>query len=187
MPETFLRAVLIADEITEQAPITQWPVRLALVAVVLAVIALAIWAMWRNWNKRISRQDWVVLPDVPTGFVADATYLGRYVASVRTEDWLDRIAAAGLGMPGEASIAIGKTGILITRVGEPTLFLSNAALVEVTTARGIAQEVYERDGVVALTWQSGTGQVTTGLRMADPQDQLALVAAIQNRLGENAT
>lgn len=180
-------ADLIADQITEQAPVTQWPLRIVLVGVVLAVIALSVWAMWRNWRKRIARQDWVVRSEPPADFMAGAEYPCRYVASVRTDDWLDRIAAAGLGMPGQASVALGDSGILITRVGEPTLFLSNDALVEVTQARGMAQEVYERDGIVALTWRSGEGQVTTGLRLADPQEQVSLVAAVQQRLGENAT
>lgn len=170
---------------SEQAPVTAWPERLLLTVVVAGTIALSVWAMVRNWRKRIARQDWVQLPaGPPPDFAPTATYRARYVASVSTEDWLDRIAAQGLGMPGNAEVALGRTGVLIRREAEQDLFLPLAAIEEIATARGIAQEVYERDGLVAITWRSGERRVTTGLRMSRAQDHVALVDAVNGMIGK---
>ncbi len=180
-----VQAALLAQELTEQAPVTAWPQRLALTLLVVAVSALAVWAMWRNWRKRIARQDWVQVAAVPDGgFEPDAVYPARYVASVATEDWLDRVAAQGLGMPGRAEVAVGPPGIAIRREGEAALFLPAALIEDVSTARGMAQEVYERDGLVAVTWRSGERRITTGLRMARPEDQVALVGAVTAMIGK---
>lgn len=177
-------ATITAQELTEQAPVTAWPARLALTAVVVALIALAVWGMWRNWRSRIARQSWVVLPPVPeSGLDARTRFPVRYVASVATRDWLDRIAAEGLGMPGRGEVLVGDTGLLIERDGERSLYLPGALIEDVASARGMAQEVYERDGLVAISWRSGTGSITTGLRMGSAEDHTALIEAVRRIMG----
>lgn len=177
-------ALILAQELTEQAPVTAWPQRLLLTVAVLGVTALAVWGMVRNWRKRAARQSWVQLPPgPPEQFAVRARFEARYVASVSTGDWLDRIAAAGLGMPGRAQVLVGDAGVLIQRDGETALYLPGGLIEEVASARGMAQEVYERDGLVAITWRSGTRSVTTGLRMAGAQDHTALLAGVRRIMG----
>lgn len=175
---------ILAQELTEQAPVTAWPQRLALTAAVVAVIALAVWGMWRNWRKRIARQAWVQVPTPPEGGLdVVASYPARYVASVATGDWLDRIAAEGLGMPGRAEVLVAGTGLLVEREGERTLYLPGDVIEGVSSARGMAQEVYEQGGLVAISWRSGAGSVTTGLRMGSAQDHTALIEAVRRIMG----
>lgn len=183
---TISPAAALVQGFTEQAPVTAWPQRLLLTVLVVALIGLAVWAMARNWRRRIARQSWVETTPVPEGFTATASFPARYVASVRTEDWLDRIAAQGLGMPGNASVEIGDDGVLVRREGANDLFLPSDALLEATVARGMAQEVYEADGLLAITWSAGGGRVTTGLRLVDPQEQLTALGAVQRMIGEAA-
>jgi hypothetical protein len=184
-----LLALAMAEDFVEQAPVTSWPTRLLLSAAVIGVIGLALWGMRRNWRRRQQRQAWLELAPAPQGFAPAAQYRGRYVATVRTDDWLDRIAAAGLGFPADATIAVGPAGLLVQRAGSEPLFLPSERLIEATTARGIAQEVYERDGLVAITWQGRSGppqdadRVTTGLRL-QPDDQIALLTAVRSLIGE---
>jgi len=168
----------------EQAPVTAWPQRLVLTIGMVLIIGLAVWGMWRNWHKRIDRQSWVELPAMVVGFTADQVLEARYVATVTTEDWLNRIAAQGLGMPGSATVSVGAAGVLIAREGEQDIFLPTSVMQEVTSARGMAQEVYEREGLVAITWRIGDRRVTTGLRMAHPQEQLALIRAVSTMIGK---
>ena len=176
---------MIAQELTEQAPVTAWPERLVLTVAVLGVIGLAVWAMWRSWRRRIARQDWVEVaalpgPGAPTG----DTYGARYVATVPTDNWLDRIAAHDLGMPGRAQVTVGPAGMLIVREGAADVFLPTELIRDVATARGMAQEVYEREGLVAVTWRSGDRLVTTGLRMDGPDDHIAVVSQVSALIGK---
>jgi hypothetical protein len=168
-----------AQEYTQQAPVTAWIERAVLTAVVMVCIAAMVWAMARNWRKRSARQAWVVLPPgPPAGFTPQSSYPARYVASVATENWLERIAAAGLGMPGRAKVSVDPSGVLIERVGEQNLFLPTHDILQAQSARGIAQEVYESDGLVAITWRTGQRSVTTGLRLTRAEDHLALLSAL---------
>ena len=41
--------VVVAEEFTEQATVSDLPARLALVALVVGLIALALWGMRRGW------------------------------------------------------------------------------------------------------------------------------------------
>ncbi len=175
-----------AAEDSGQAQVTDWPSRLALTGIMVAVIALTLWAMRRGWQRRTARQDWFVPAAAPEPFTATEAFAGRYLATVHTADWLDRITAGGLGMAGHADIALGPAGVRITRTGESELFIPAGALVETTSARGIAQHVFEADGIVALTWRSGEHLLTTGLRMQDPADHAAILHAATTMTGEVA-
>lgn len=180
---------LLGQDYAEQAPVTNWPARIGLTVAVLVITGWAVWAMARSWRRRQARQAWVQVPPPPQGFAPAAQYPGRYVATVRTDDWLDRVAAAGLGFPGDATIGVGSAGVLVDREGAAPIFLPAARIVEVSTARGMAQEVYERDGLVAITWDGAarpeqSERITTGLRL-QPDDQVALITAVRTLIGED--
>ena len=42
--------VVVGEEFTEQATVSDWSARLALVALVAGLIALALWGMRRGWH-----------------------------------------------------------------------------------------------------------------------------------------
>ena len=77
-------------------------------------------------------------------------------------------------------------GLVIEREGQLDVFVPATVIEEVTSARGIAQEVYEREGIVAITWRNGERLITTGLRMATPDDHVALMKAIDRLIGRAA-
>lgn len=173
-----------AASAASSTPVTAWPERLALTLLLLAAIGGVLWGMRRNWRKRAARQDWVELPPPPPEpQPVNESFEARYVASVTTEDWLDRVAAKGLGMPGHATVSVLGDGLIIERDGEPDVYMPRTIIEEVATARGIAQEVYERDGIVAITWRSGDRRITTGLRMASADEHVALVDAVNRLIG----
>ena len=72
--------VVAAEEYTEQASVTDWPARLALVALIAGLIALALWGMRRGWQGRVARHSSMAEPsafDAPASSGVLGLYLGR--------------------------------------------------------------------------------------------------------------
>ncbi len=170
--------------------VTQWPQRLLLTAVVLAVVGLAVLGMWRGWRNRARRQgDLGELAPAPAdrGEVL-ARAEGRYVGTVRSGQWLDRIVAQGLGPVGDATLEVSSGGVLLDRVGEPPIFIPLADLVGVGTGRGIAGEVVERDGLAIVGWSLGGARLDTGFRASSVAEQRAVLDALGGLIdGASAT
>lgn len=171
------------------AEVTNWPERLALTVVMVAIIALACYGMWRGWRNRARRQaDLVELPAVPDqpGKLLAAADGGRYIGTVRDGDWLDRIVAHGLGAPGRASVIVTTDGLLIDRDGEPAIFVPAADLHTVTTGKGLAGEVLEKDGIAVFTWTLGDARLATGFRADRATDQRAVLDAAAGLITQTA-
>jgi len=94
---------------------------------------------------------------------------GQYVATTTAGDLLDRIVAHDLGNRGRAELSSDATGVLIRRVGEPTLWIPRDCLVQVRLGSGQAQRAFERGGLILLTWRLGDLLVDTGFRADDPE------------------
>lgn len=166
-----------------QAEVTNWPLRLVLVAVVLAIIALVLLGMWRGWRRRAARQsDIPELPIAPMDVDVSAIgpIAGLYLASVSAGDWLDRIVAHGLGVRSRAEISAGPGGVLIERTGAPDVFIPAEAVRAARADRGIAGRAYERGGVLIVTWSLGGRLLDTGFRADRVEDHAAIIAAVQD-------
>lgn len=160
--------------------VTQWPQRLLLTAVVLVVVVLAVLGMWRGWRNRERRQaDLAELAAVPSDRGRPlARADGRYVGTVRSGDWLDRVVARGLGPVGPAALEVSAVGVLLERAGQMPLFVPRGDLVAVGTGTGIAGEVVERDGMVIVGWRLGDERLDTGFRASTTAEQRAALDAL---------
>ena len=163
--------IVLAEEFTEQATVTNWPVRLALVAVFVSIIVVTLWAMRRGWR---SRQRWQA--DIPPPPVLDSALVsvdegsgvqGLYLGTAIAGDWLDRVAVHGLGVRSRAEIYSTARGIAIVREGAPSFFIPRADIVGVRVDRGVAGTVRAKDSVIVVTWRLGTVEVDTGVRADD--------------------
>lgn len=156
----------VPTEYVEQATVTNWPLRVALILVVLLVIAWALWAMRRGWLHRKERQADVPAPaDVPPPGVALGTPVPGLFAGTGTHgDWLDRIVVHDLGVRSRAVLSYGPDGIWLDRVGARSVFIPAAAVVAIRADRGVAGTVRERDGMVVVTWRLGDRELDTGFR-----------------------
>ena len=171
----------------ESAQVTDWGPRIALTLLVLAVIGLAIWGMRRGWLARGRRQaDLPAPPTVPPHVVADGPGVpavpGMYVATTSTGDLLDRIVVHGLGNRGRADLYLRTDGVLIDRVGEPSLWIPAEHLREVRLGSGQAQKAYEAGGLILITWQLGKRRLDTGFRADDADAHRATATALSELL-----
>ncbi len=155
--------------LSEQAAVTDWPLRLLLTAATVAVIVLALLALRRGWRRRAHRQQWPALPPVPAPASATRSITGKYIGTVSRGDWLDRIVAGGA--MARADVSTTAEGLLLDREGEEPLFVPAADLVDVGTAPGMLQKVFGRHGVLTVTWRWGGADVVSGIWFADPADQ----------------
>lgn len=161
--------------------VTKWPQRLLLTLAMVAIVALAVYGMWRGWRNREARQaDIPELPVPPadTGPTL-ASCEGRYVGTVRSGDWLDRVVARGLGVPGRAAVEVTAAGVLVDRDGAPYVFIPTTMLTAVGSGKGVAGDVVERDGLAIVSWRLG-GQVDldTAFRADRAVDQRAVIEAV---------
>lgn len=152
---------------------------LSLTSILIVLIVLGIIIGRRNRNKR---QQYVARPaDVPQQ-VLDRQPLtaieGTYVNTVLGQELLERVTAHRLGNRSQAQIEVHHDGVLVLRVGEPNIFIPTSDIITVTTVSGMAGKFVEKDGMLALTWNLGDTEVTTGLRTKTVSDQHKLHTAL---------
>ncbi|CCB78027.1 MULTISPECIES: PH-like domain-containing protein [Streptomycetaceae] len=173
--------VLLAAEKHSQKT-THLGERLLWVLVLVALVAAVYWLMWRAWRKRAARQsDLPELPAIPerTGPpLAELT--GRYLGSTTAGDWLDRIAARGLGTRSLAEVELSEAGLAVHRPGAADFFVPAAALRGARLDKGIAGKVVPEGGLLVVTWQHGDRTIDSGFRSEHPADHPAWVEAIEN-------
>jgi hypothetical protein len=176
MSAPVLTAAVRASDYVEQAEVTNWPARIALVLVVLLLIALALWGMRRGWRNRAARQADIPEPSdaAPADAVLSAPVEGLFAGTGTHGDWMDRIVVFDLGVRSRASISWGPEGIWLERVGARSLFIPADRVVGVRTDRGVAGTVRGRDSMVVVTWRLGDRVVDTGFR-ADASSDHATV------------
>ena len=164
----------------ESAPVTYLGERLFWTAVCV-VLVLGVGAlMRRGWRRRVARQgDVAPLPAVPQGLHGPRTAAEVvYVVTTTAGDWLDRIAARGLGVRSRAALEVYATGVLLDRDGAPALWIPAGRLRGARLDRGMAGKFTEQGGLVVVTWVHGARVLDTGLRALERDRHGELVAAV---------
>jgi hypothetical protein len=166
------------------APVTDWGPRVLLTVAVVGACLVVLGLMWRAWQRKGSRQlDLPTVIDVREPRDLSGALLGplpgRYLASTRAGDWLDRVVVHGLGVPSRASLTVLPQGVLIERQGADDVFIRQAALRGVRLDRAIAGSVFEDGGVVVISWQLGDALVDTGFRAQEYPRHDELVRSVQ--------
>ena len=167
------------------APVTQWAARLALTVLILAVFAGLCWLMWRGYQRRAARQADLPAPATaaPTPVAEGEGVEGIYASTTTHGDWLDRIAAHGLGVRSNARAAVTAEGVFLAREAAPDLFIPAADVVGAELAPGIAGKVTGGEGVVLITWRLGEYTLDTGFHPRLKAEREPLVDAV-NALGQ---
>lgn len=152
------------------------------------LLLLAIPVLWGlmllGWRRRATRQREVLppLPEPPED--AGRTLLpgsveGTYVSTTGAGDWLDRVAAHGLGNRSIALVDVTAGGVTIGRQGERPLFIPAASVRGVRMQRGIAGKFAGREDIMVVSWRLGPHQLDTGLRARFTHDREPLLDALR--------
>lgn len=169
---------VISAEFVEQAPVTNWPLRILLVGVVVAITAWVLWAMWRGWQGRLRRQADLPMPASDAPGPWQMATEGMMLGTSSSGDWLDRIVVADLGVPSRAVMHVADRGVWIERTGARSVFIPASQMRDVRLDRGVAGIVREKDGVLVMTWQLGDRLVDSGFRADDPAAQRRLLDGV---------
>jgi len=173
-----------ATDYTQQAQVTNWPARIALVVIVLVIIALALWGMRHGWQARQRRQGWIPAPeDEPTTAARSAEVEGLFIGTATAGDWMDRIAVHDLGVRSRAAISWSTDGIYLERVGARSVFIPAADVVGLRLDRGLAGTVKAKDSVVVVTWRLGEAVIDTGFRADDGAGHAAVLDGLGSTFG----
>lgn len=164
--------------ITDQAAVTNWPLRLALVGATAAVIALVLWALRRGWLARAARQQ-MTLPDTgaAAGLAGEPAVTGKYVGTTSEGHTLDRLVAAGA--VARAQVHVGAAGVLLDRDGAGPLVIPASAIDRVDTTPGMLQRYFGKHGVLAIHWRWAGRDVTSGVWFTAAADQALVRGRIE--------
>lgn len=177
-------ATIVLASGEHSAPVTQFASRIALTVLLLAVFGGLCWLMWRGYQKRAARQADLPAPatEAPSLSAEGESVEGVYASTTTHGDWLDRIAAHGLGVRSNARVAVTGEGVFFAREAAPDLFVPAADVVGAELAPGIAGKVTGGEGVVLVTWRLGEHTLDTGFHPRAKADRERLVEAV-NALG----
>ncbi|MBT1003734.1 hypothetical protein KIH31_14100 [Paenarthrobacter sp. DKR-5] len=152
-----------------------------LFAVLLVLVVFGLLA--RGWRSRLKRQGSVRLPTVPEALTEPVLSAeGQYVVTTTAGDWLDRIAAGGLGIRSNAVASVHREGLLFSRSGAEDLFIPAGDLDSVRLERGMAGKFVEKDGLLVVRWRLGERELDTGFRTRAAADKPALAKALETIL-----
>ena len=148
--------------------------------IVIAVILLALAGMVLGWRSRQKRQAHLPRPDTVPAETGAELYGAEalYVATTLADDELNRVAVVGLGFRARAMITVTEAGVILSLAGTPEAFIARAALRAIDRATYTIDRVVERGGLVRVGWTLGDTPVDSYLRLTDPTDVFALIAAV---------
>ena len=147
----------------------------ALLALVLLAVGLA---MARGWRARIARQSTIRAPHVPPADLGEptATVAGTYVSTTSSGNWLDRVAAHGLGIRAAAVLEVHPTGLVLSRDGADPVWIPAADVAGVGESAGMAGKTPVRAELLVVRWRCGDVELDTGLRPAARADRAGITA-----------
>ncbi len=149
---------------------------------IIALVILGVFAlMLHGWASRRRRQSGLARPVPAPEALGSASLVvdGWYVATTVADEPLERIAVHGLGFRARATASVHPEGLVLTVRGQSPMLIEPSALRGAGRATWAIDRVVERDGLVLVGWMLGVSPVDSYLRIPEPADAAALVAALQ--------
>lgn len=168
--------------------VTQWPLRLFLVAVMVLIILGVLLLMLRSWRKmrsgdRLGISDLPApLTQAPQGFEPSEEIEALFLGTSLHGQWLSKVLIHDLGSRSRARVSWDSQGILIERNGSSDIYIPRSSLVEVTLGSGVAGSVRAKDSVVILVWDLGDHRIATGVRADTAQGHQGLIGLLESEM-----
>ncbi len=132
----------------------------------VAVIAMSVWLSTKK-KRRIQEQSM----STPLPATSQGDFSALYVSTVFEQARLDRIWAYGLGMRGNAKLAVESSGVSVLRAGEKSFLIPRSDLHLVEAASATIDKAVEKSGLTAIHWSLGETRVITHFRFTQPQER----------------
>ena len=157
------------------------------VLILFGLLALAYLGMWRGWRRRARKHDLPPLVDVAAVPEPSATRReagARYFGTTVSGDWLDRVAARGLGTRSTCRLTLSDEALDVVR---PTgsFRIPASALRGARHDQGIAGKVVPPHGLLVVTWQHGDHLLDSGFRLTELTELTGLAARGTTRSTED--
>jgi hypothetical protein len=144
----------------------------------VVVIAVSIWLSTKK-KRRIQEQS----ISAPLPATATGDFATLYVSTVFDEARLDRVWAHGLGMRGNAMLAVDASGVSVVRVGEDSFLIPAANLYLVEAATATIDKAVEKSGLTAIHWSLGETKVISHFRFTNPLERKEFESKILQLIG----
>lgn len=158
--------------------------RPAAVAVVVLAVLLAWGLMYVGWRGRARRQGDLPAPHQPPEVLQEQAVRDgvevTYVSTTAAGDWLDRVAAHGLGATGHARLLVVPDGVVVVRTGARDVFIPAGDLRDARRESARAGKAVPGDGLVVVDWSLGGTVVSTAVRPRRAADRDPLVVQVRD-------
>jgi hypothetical protein len=109
-----------------------------------------------------------------------------YVSTTAADDWLDRVAAHGLGTRSAARVLVGREGVAVLRQGADDLFVPAAEVRAVRRETMRAGKAVPGAGLLVWDWLLGDTLVSTAVHPRHDTDRTALERGIRSLIPPSA-
>lgn len=132
------------------------------------VVVVAV-SVWLSTKKKRRIQEESISTPIPATSTGEFSAL--YVSTVFEHARLDRVWAHGLGMRGNARLAVDQVGISVVRAGENSFLIPGKDLQLVEAATATIDKAVEKSGLTAINWMLGDTKVISHFRFTQPQER----------------
>ena len=132
------------------------------------VVVIAV-SVWLSTKKKRQVQEQSI--SAPSSATAQGEFTALYVSTVFEQARLDRIWAHGLGMRGNAKLAVDSSGVSVVRAGEDSFLIPRKDLHLVEAATATIDKAVEKSGLTAIHWSLGDTKVITHFRFTSPEER----------------
>ena len=154
---------------------------MAIISASLFILLVAVAV--RAWRSRVANQQTSF--DEP---LEALEYFGQLVASAKAfyvattfaANPLERIGAYGLGARGFAQVFVFSEGLLVVRNGERPLAIDKSAIESVSLSQVAIDKAVESGGLVQIDWLQNGVELSTHLRIVEPQSRQQVTNAISS-------
>lgn len=178
--------------VPESAPVTDWPLRLLLLAGLISILLFVFYLMWRRWKILTSQSEirYEKVSEVaPESFVSAASISGLFLGTSPAGNWMLRVMTQDLGMRSRAICQWSPEGVLFLRQGASDVYVGMDLIQVINFGRGVAGTVRAKDSVLMIQWLLGDAIVQSGFR-ADTseghEDLMELQQHVERKLGRSS-
>jgi hypothetical protein len=135
----------------------------------ISLVVLIAVSVWLSTKKKRQVQEQSI--SAPSPATSQGQYFALYVSTVFEQARLDRIWAHGLGMRGNAKLAVDSSGVSVVRTGEDSFLIPRRDLHRLEAATATIDKAVEKSGLTAIHWSLGDTTVITHFRFTRPQER----------------